>query len=112
MPGTLVRGSGGNICPEGEALLYPVGSAWELYPPVGLPGESMDIVLPGEDNLMGTIKDEIGRLVRKELLPIVDKLKSRMEGNGVNPRVGNQIGILYARYGGCWTRRSRLFRMF
>ncbi len=81
-----------------QARLYPTAASWKSYPPVGLPGEPVDFFLPNEEDLFKNIQNEAERLVRRELSPRVESLKSQMENNRENPRIGNRLGVLYARY--------------
>jgi hypothetical protein len=52
---------------KGEAGIFPVREAWQIYEPVQLPGE-MQITLPGKDEILNAVESQVELLVDRELV--------------------------------------------
>jgi hypothetical protein len=84
----------------GTAAFIPVASAWEVYEPVGIPGEDTRIVLPEAEALQKAYRTSLARFTERELSPRVERLRSEISrSGGSNPALTNKLGVLYARYG-------------
>lgn len=83
----------------GEAGFYPVKSAWEVFEPVGLPGNPPEISLPENQALVRAYSTELTALLGGEMQSQEQALLARIDAGGGSPRLFNKLGILYARYG-------------
>jgi len=81
------------------AAFLELDQAWDLYEPVGIPGEDTRITLPETDNLLGAYNASLSRFINREITPRVEILKKEISGSGNNPRLVNKLGVLYARFG-------------
>jgi tetratricopeptide (TPR) repeat protein len=84
--------------PRGLAAFYRVQDAWKVYQPVGLPGTSVPVSVPGSDQVLGAYRVESTRWVDNATLPLIQKLQEEIEASG-SAAAGNRLGILYARFG-------------
>ncbi len=84
---------------KGQAKLYPLHEAWELYEPVGFSGEQASISLPDEQRLVRVFSDQVQTFVQREISPRVSQLEQQIQASGGNARLVNRLGVLYARYG-------------
>jgi len=84
---------------SGEAHLYPVHAAWELYPPVGLPAGGSGFDPPAPEEVLGLYNEELIAFVQQELEPKVEECQRRIAASGNHPKEINTLGVLYARYG-------------
>jgi tetratricopeptide (TPR) repeat protein len=83
----------------GQAGFHAIHDAWGLYEPVALPGEERPPTLPAEDALIAAFQREVNRFVNREISPQIADLEARLTGGGVDPRLHNKLGVLYARHG-------------
>jgi tetratricopeptide (TPR) repeat protein len=83
----------------GEARLYPVRDAWELYPPVGLPAGDSGFEPPPAEEVLRLYNEELVAFIQAELAPKVDECRRRITASGSHPKEINTLGVLYARYG-------------
>jgi tetratricopeptide (TPR) repeat protein len=84
---------------SGEAGFYPIHEAWNVFAPVGLPGEGAALDLPSERTTATAYERELNRLIERELFPRVEQLKAEISRSGGDVRLINRLGVLYARYG-------------
>jgi tetratricopeptide (TPR) repeat protein len=84
---------------SGEAAFYPIHDAWDIFAPVGLPGEGPTLDLPAEWTTAAAYERELNRLIERELFPRVEKLKTQISRSGGDIKLMNRLGVLYARYG-------------
>ena len=83
----------------GSAGFLPLEAAWDLFEPVGIPGEDTRIVLPEPEQLLSAYQASLARFIDRELAPRVEKLRLEINQSGGNPRLVNRLGVLYARFG-------------
>jgi DNA-binding beta-propeller fold protein YncE len=83
---------------QGKASFYSTEKTWAVYEPVGLSGKA-DISLPSSDRVVKEYIEEVNRLVSWEIFSREQKLKDELKIKGESPRLLNQLGVLYARYG-------------
>ena len=83
---------------SGEAKLYPVHEAWELYEPVGMIGADPGIRFPEKNRLVDSYNAEMDRFVEQQIAPEVTRLQAHIRQGG-SSRIVNSLGVLYARYG-------------
>jgi hypothetical protein len=84
---------------SGEAAFYPIHQAWNIFAPVGLPGEGPPLQLPTEEITAAAYERELNRLIQRELFPRVEQLKAEISRSGGDVKLMNRLGVLYARYG-------------
>jgi tetratricopeptide (TPR) repeat protein len=84
---------------SGEAGFYPVHEAWEIFAPVGLPGEGPALQLPAEKTAAAAYERELNRFIERELFPRVERLRTEISRSAGDPKLINRLGVLYARYG-------------
>ena len=84
--------------PSGDAGFYPLAEAWNLFSPVGLPGES-DLDFPPVEQIDEAYRNTMTVLLNREIQEKVEGLQSRISSTGGSPRLLNSLGVLYARYG-------------
>jgi tetratricopeptide (TPR) repeat protein len=84
---------------SGEASFYQTHEAWNVFAPVGLPGEGATLDLPSERTTAVAYERELNRLIERELFPRVEQLKAEINRAGGDVRLINRLGVLYARYG-------------
>ncbi len=85
--------------PLGQAGFYPVSEAWQVFEPVGLPGEAKGVELPQPKTVETAFNNELALIIQREIENQVKDLDERIVKSGNNARLINQLGILYARYG-------------
>jgi tetratricopeptide (TPR) repeat protein len=84
---------------RGQAQMYPVADAWEVYPAVGLPDSPPQIAVPATSVLQEVYRSQLTRFIDREIFPQVSRLQSQIASSGDDPRHINRLGVLYARYG-------------
>ncbi|MBN1837353.1 MAG: hypothetical protein JW820_15975 [Spirochaetales bacterium] len=84
---------------KGQARLYPIHAAWEVYEPVGLPGEQEDAPDPGAEHVRAAFERALGQFIEREIRPAVERLERQIRASQGSPRHHNALGVLYARYG-------------
>jgi len=82
-----------------EAMLYPVHEAWEVYEPVGLPGQELAINLPAIDKVENLYEKGLSALIDRELYPKIANIKKEAAENEGDIKTINNLGVLYAKYG-------------
>ncbi len=85
--------------PSGQAGFFPIHAAWELYEPVGLPGEEKLVALPPRDLILSAYQQELIRFINREVQPRISRLEAEIKRSGEGPGLGNRLGVLYAKYG-------------
>ena len=88
---------------EGKARdtagFYPTHEAWQIYEPVGLPGDPSPIAPPQREKVEKVYFDELTRFVEKEIYPRTAEIEEQISKQGETPKLYNKLGLLYARYG-------------
>jgi len=84
--------------PVGKADLVPLAKAWEVFEPVGLPGEAA-LTIPPSDRIGRAFESELSRLIDREIAPRVKDIESRIAQAKDSPKLINSLGTLYARFG-------------
>jgi len=92
----------------GQAGFYPVREAWSSFEPVGLPGEGAERPLPEAADIQAVFRSELRAIMAAEMAIREKDLLDRIKTGGESPRLLNQLGILYARYGFYDKARSSL----
>jgi len=82
-----------------QAVLYPIHKAWEMYEPVGLPGEASEIAKPPIDMIMEKYEEELTAFIDREIFPKVAEIQIEIGENEWSSKAVNKLGILYAKYG-------------
>ncbi len=78
---------------------YPMQSAWQIYEPVGIPGTSGSLELPGHDQLVNVYLTELIKYIDQEIYPKVASIQEQMKKSGETAKLINKLGVVYARYG-------------
>ncbi|TVR63650.1 MAG: hypothetical protein EA426_00775, partial [Spirochaetaceae bacterium] len=84
---------------RGQAELYPIADAWQVYPAVGLPDSPPSLTMPAATALAEGYRSQLTRFIDREIFPQVSRLQSQISASGNDPRQVNRLGVLYARYG-------------
>ena len=84
--------------PTGQAGFYPLQEAWTAYLPVGLPGVSAPIQMPGMDQVISTYQTEAQKYVDSAIYPQAAKLQAEIQQSGSVSSM-NKLGVIYAKYG-------------
>jgi tetratricopeptide (TPR) repeat protein len=82
----------------GNAGFWPTHEAWKLYEPVALVGGSTQFEPPSSDKLLARFQAAMSAFVDRELQSREQKLKADISAAKKDPRPGNSLGVLYARY--------------
>jgi len=85
--------------PLEQAGFYPVSEAWQVFEPVGLPGEAKGVDPPQTEMVEEAFTGELALIIQREINNQEMDLIERIVQSDNNPRLINQLGILYARYG-------------
>lgn len=81
-----------------EARLHPLAKAWESFPPVAFNLSESTISLPDESRLQSDIQAQLDGFVDREIQVREAALRKKMP-QAQSSVYGNQLAILYARYG-------------
>jgi len=84
---------------NGQAAIFPVEEAWEIYTPVFFAAEAPETPFPEEHEILSEYVDEMVLYVDKSITPQVTELEEKLRVDESNPILHNRLGILYARYG-------------
>jgi tetratricopeptide (TPR) repeat protein len=84
---------------KSQAVLSPVHEAWKLYEPVGFTRDLAPVGIPDDHALIDAFTNEMVRFVGRELAPQVAALQEKMKASPNDPKLGNSLGVLYARFG-------------
>ena len=85
---------------EGAPHLLRIEEAWKKYSAVSLADVDFKPIKPTEDQVDLAFENALGRFVKREISPRVQRLLSEMGGlDKGSGRQLNSLGILYARYG-------------
>jgi tetratricopeptide (TPR) repeat protein len=82
-----------------RAGFFPVRKAWEEYKPVGLPLKETDFPMPASTAFETVYGLELAGYVAREILPLVEELKTAIAKASDKAPAINRLGVLYARYG-------------
>ena len=82
---------------SGDAQFYPIHEAWELYEPVGMPGE-ISVSMPDALLLLDSFERELSILVMREVKPQEEAILKRIEQRPGNIVLKNRLGSLYGKY--------------
>jgi tetratricopeptide (TPR) repeat protein len=83
----------------GKSGFYPVREAWNIYNPVGLPGEGATLGFPLDDRVRGAYLRELAKFIDGEINTQVGRLEEEIRKSGGSAALGNKLGVLYAKYG-------------
>jgi hypothetical protein len=78
---------------------YPTREAWQTYEPVGLVGESFQVVMPAKEAVAAAYQRELERLINQQIYPEVVKLQAEIKKTQKSAKSVNKLGVLYAKYG-------------
>jgi hypothetical protein len=81
-----------------KAVFYPMHEAWEVYEPVGMPGDP-SLRYPGETAIIDSFRKELSLYISREIRPQEDRLKQAIAENPTDLRLQNRLGVLYGKYG-------------
>lgn len=86
---------------NGTEGFFPIREAWEIYEPTGFTDDTFRPILPEGQVVRDRYQTELGRLVQRELDPIMRDLADRIANANPRsrPRLQNRLGTVYARYG-------------
>ena len=79
----------------------PIRSAWSVYEPTWFgSGENASVVerLPQTSKIASSYKSSMNQFVQVQITPLVERMEERIAQRS-SPRLINQFGTLYARYG-------------
>ena len=85
--------------PAENAQIYPLAEAWQMFKPVGLPGEGESLPLPAKSQMSLAYEGELNRFISAEIADRVKDLQDQISQNKNDPRLYNRLGVLYARFG-------------
>jgi tetratricopeptide (TPR) repeat protein len=85
--------------PKGRAGFIEIREAWKSYEPVGFNRESFSLNLPSRDRIVKAFQAEVEKYTNRDLLPRVEELQRKIAASPNNPKLLNQLGVLYASYG-------------
>jgi len=83
----------------GLANFYPLTESWEMFEPVGLPGEGENLKFPRPEEVNKDYIAELDRFIRVQTDQRVANLQQEIRSSGDHPRAVNKLGVLYARFG-------------
>jgi len=81
---------------KGQAVIYPVRDAWELYEPVAMIGSESSVELPKAEQLGARFKASMDALIAREMESF---LRTASAGSSKDPAALNKQGLVYARFG-------------
>lgn len=85
--------------PEGQTRFFPTAEAWKTYQPVAFSVSTIELGLPARDQVVAAVSQQLKNFIDQEIHPQEKALRARLESRPNDPRLLNQLGILYARYG-------------
>ena len=83
---------------RGEAVLYPVSAAAEVYIPAGLRDDYYRPTPADPVEVSRAYRSQMNRYIDLEILPQVAQLQDQITRSNNDPRYINRLGVLYARY--------------
>jgi tetratricopeptide (TPR) repeat protein len=83
---------------KNQARFLTIHDAWAVYEPVGLPGPGSTLVLPDSAQMVKDFRDDVARLVDREIFNKVAALQAAITKGQESPKTVNALGVLYARY--------------
>jgi tetratricopeptide (TPR) repeat protein len=83
----------------GQAKLYPLKEAWQVFNPVGLPGEGESLAFPAVKDVQKSYAAEFDRFLHREVDDRAAALEKEIQKAGATPASVNKLGLLYARFG-------------
>ena len=84
---------------SGTAGFYAIRSAWETYPPEGLPADASTVAAPESGRTAEAFKAALGPVVDRELAFRLKGIEKTIGQFGATPKALNERGIAYARFG-------------
>ena len=87
---------------DGTAGFFTLEEAQSVYTPVGLPDDTFRPQLPDTERILARYNYQIGRLVQRQLEPIIEQYGVRISeapDRGTRARLVNRLGTIYAQYG-------------
>ena len=76
-----------------------VDEAQNLYQPVGLRSEQLDLKFPGNDEILESYHSAFSLFLSRDIYSEEQQLQHLITSSGGNPQYINKLGTLYARYG-------------
>jgi tetratricopeptide (TPR) repeat protein len=83
---------------QGNTGFFPMHDAWTVYEPVGFPG-TPQITMPPKEEIIHAFSAEVNRFIEREIGPRASEMRGEIERSQGDPKLVNQLGVLYARYG-------------
>jgi tetratricopeptide (TPR) repeat protein len=85
---------------RGQAKLYPLEAAWQVYEPVSLPKDNAPPpVAPATATLVDRYQKVTIRFLDREMADKLAELTKKVADSKEDPKVVNALGVLYAKYG-------------
>jgi len=84
---------------RGQTGFFPLATAWETYPPVGLTARDESVPMPRSEDIALSYLSELTFFIDREIFPQVAELRRRIEESENSYRYENRLGVLFARYG-------------
>jgi tetratricopeptide (TPR) repeat protein len=85
---------------RGQANLYPIEDAWQVFEPVSLPKDNAPPpVAPAAAQLVTSYQKTTIRFLDREMADQIAELQRKVTESKDDPKVVNKLGVLYARYG-------------
>ena len=81
-----------------SARLFSTGESWRTYEPVSFL-LNRDVPFPDESQVTRNYLDELNSFTTREVREHEQKLKSRFDTSGEDPRYLNSLGLVYSRFG-------------
>lgn len=84
---------------SGEARLYPIHEAWEVYKPTGIKSSTSTISIPTVQEIRTVYSTQLDKFINMEIQTRVAALEKAIRQNNNNSKYINRLGTLYARFG-------------
>lgn len=85
--------------PAARSRFYTLASAWQQFPPAGVPGVLATTKKPTEDQIKAAFENTVALVVAKEVGPRAERMRGTFGADGGTGKQHNSLGVLYARYG-------------
>lgn len=84
---------------KNSAVFYPIHDAWQVYEPIGLPGNALSLVYPSTDSIIEKYTESLDQFIDREISTEIASFQEKINSGGDSARLRNKFGVLYARYG-------------
>jgi tetratricopeptide (TPR) repeat protein len=81
-----------------QAEFYPVREGWKVYESVQYPGSS-PVTVPPQEKVTAAFKQQADQFVIQQISGKVAQLQAKARGSNNSPKILNDLGVLFARYG-------------